>query len=250
MSEVLSRLEDGVRTITLNRPERLNAMNAALLDGLAAALQAAEADPATRCIILTGAGRAFCAGDDLREHRHPSDEADARAAVARIQRVSEALLFGDRVAIAAVNGWAVGGGLEIAIGCDLAIWAESAQGFFPEMGWGMFVTGGVTALLPRLAGLARAKALILLGERQTAEAMLELGIAWRVVPDDRLMAEARSVAARIAALPPRAVRDLKRALNKAAFADLRSALDLETEATVRSFLDPETTQRIEPFGRT
>jgi enoyl-CoA hydratase/carnithine racemase len=163
MTTVLSEIESSVRTITLNRPERLNAMNRQLIAELAEAVEAANREEATKVIILTGAGRAFCAGDDLDEHAQPNAEAAAREHVDAIQRVSRAMLFGDKPIIGAINGWAVGGGLEWAINCDFPIWAESAKGFFPELKWGMFVTGGVTSLLPALTGLHKAREMMILG---------------------------------------------------------------------------------------
>src|SRR5690606_5257261 len=123
---VLSTVDDGVRTIVLNRPETLNAMNAELVRAVGDAFEEANADPATRAIIFTGAGRAFCSGDDLKEHRHPESEAEARAAVDAIQRCTRAMVLGDKPIIGAINGWAVGGGFEWAINCDLALWAADA----------------------------------------------------------------------------------------------------------------------------
>jgi enoyl-CoA hydratase/carnithine racemase len=249
---VLSERSDGVCTVTLNRPDRLNAMNGALIGAVADAIAAANRDPQVRAIVFTGAGRAFCAGDDLVEHRHPETEADARRVVDAIQRVTREIVFGRRIVVGAINGWAVGGGFEWAINCDFPIWAESARGFFPEVSWGLFVTGGVTALLPRLVGLAKAREMLILGERYGARELEAMGLAWRVVPDDRLQDEARALALRIAALPARAAGDMKRVLNRAAFGGagvLAAAMDLETEATVRGFLDPETTARIAGFSK-
>jgi enoyl-CoA hydratase/carnithine racemase len=249
---VLSAKSDGVSTITLNRPDSLNAMNGALIRSVADAFAAANRDAGTRAIVFTGAGRAFCAGDDLVEHRHPETKAEARAVVEAIQRVTREIVFGRCVVVGAINGWAVGGGFEWAINCDFPIWAESARGFFPEVSWGLFVTGAVTALLPRLVGLAKAREMLILGERYGARELEAMGLAWRVVPDDRLRDEARTVAERIADLPATAVADMKRVLNRAAFgADdaLRHAMALETEATVKGFLDPETTARIRTFSR-
>jgi enoyl-CoA hydratase/carnithine racemase len=246
---VLSKLDQGIRTITLNRPDRLNAMNVELVSSLADRFAEANADPETRVIIFTGAGRAFCAGDDLKERRHPATAEEAQQSIEEIQRVTHEIFTGDKFVVGAINGWAVGGGFEWAINCDLPIWAESARGFFPEMYWGAFVTGGVTAILPRIVGLTRAKEMILLGDKYTARELLEAGLAWRVVADDQLLDEARAVAARIAALPQRSVIDLKRVMNKAAFSDVQTAQTLETEATVRAFLDPETTERIAGFEK-
>jgi len=248
MSEpVTSSLAEGVRTITLNRPQVLNAMNAELVGALAEAFEAANADDATRAIIFTGAGKAFCAGADLSERGEGITEEIARENVDQIQRVTRAMIFGDKVIVGAINGWAVGGGFEWAIGCDLAIWAEGAKAFFPEVEWGLFVTGGATAILPAMIGPAKTKEMMLLGERYTADQLLALGVAWRVVPDDRLIAEAEAVAARLAALPARAVRVMKTVLNKAPYADVETALALETEAAIRGSSDPETMQRVSGF---
>ena len=249
MSEhVASALTEGIRTITLNRPDKLNAMNRDLVIETAAAFRAANADPDTRVVIFRGAGRAFCAGDDLGAHAASPSEAGVRAAVDNIQAVTREIVLGNKVVIGAIHGWAVGGGLEWAINCDLALWAESARGFFPELEWGMFVTGGVTAILPRTIGLQRTKELVLLGERHSAREFHALGLAWRVVPDEKLFGEAEAVAAKIAALPPSAVRDFKRVVNRAAYGDVEGAMALETEAAIRGAIDPESLERIKSFG--
>jgi enoyl-CoA hydratase/carnithine racemase len=143
--------------------------------------------------------------------------------------------------VGAINGWAVGGGFEWAINCDFPIWAASARGFFPEVSLNIFVTGGVTSLLPALVGLNTAREMLFLGARYDAAALLELGVAWRVVPDERLLEEASAVAARLAGLPPLATQAMKRVLNQVATTDVRAALALETEATVAGMLDPATT---------
>jgi enoyl-CoA hydratase/carnithine racemase len=155
-STVLSTLiEDGVRRISLNRPDRLNAMNRALVDDVACAFDDANADAATRAIVFTGEGRAFCAGDDRKDHRHPASEAEARDMVEAIQRATRAIVLGDKPVVGAIRGWAVGGGFEWAINCDFAVWGDDAGAFFPEVALGVFVTGGVTALLPPWSGSRR-----------------------------------------------------------------------------------------------
>ena len=246
---VLSELDDsGVRTITLNRPERLNAMNRRLIDDVAASFDDAHRDPATKAIMFTGAGRAFCAGDDRREHVQPADEAEARDLVVAIQRATEAIVFGEKPVVGAINGWAVGGGFEWAINCDFPIWAVSAKGFFPEVSLNVFVTGAVTALLPAMVGLLKAREMLFLGERYDATTLHDLGVAWRVVPDSDLMPAAREVASRLAQLPPLAAGAMKRVLNRTASTELTEALRLETDATVAGFLDPETTRLLKDFG--
>jgi enoyl-CoA hydratase/carnithine racemase len=240
---------DGVRVLTLNRPQRLNAITPELLEDLIAALQAAERDSATRAVVLTGAGRAFCAGDDLKEFGSQStDEATTRAYVERIQDVTRAMLLGDTPVVGAMRGWAVGGGLEWMINCDFAIAAEATRFFFPEIALGLFVTGGVTELLPRLVGLRRARELIMLGERFDAAQARDWGLVAKVVPDAELMPEALALARRIAALPPGPVRALRRILARQSVGGLEAAMAAETEATIRGFLDPETAKRAAAFG--
>ncbi len=247
---VISELRDGVRTVSLNRPERLNAINPDLVRDLEAALAEANADLGTRAIVLRGAGRAFCSGDDLKDLESQGEtEDEVRGFVEAIQAVTRQIVLGDKLVVGAIHGWAVGGGLEWAINCDLPIWSESARGFFPEINWGLFVTGAVTTLLPRLAGLHRAKELILFGERFDGRRALELGIAWKLAGDDAaLFAEAEATARRIAALPANQAQDFKRVINRACHLDAEGAMALETDATVRSFRDPETQKRIAGFG--
>lgn len=245
---VLSAIDgNGVRMITLNRPDRLNAMNRQLIEDVARAFDDANADQATKAIVLTGEGRAFCAGDDRHEHAHPESEAAASHLVNAIQSATRAIIFGDKPVVGAINGWAVGGGFEWAINCDFPIWAASAKGFFPEVSLNLFVTGGVTSLLPALVGLNKAREMLFLGKRYEAAELGEIGVAWRVVSDDRLVDEAVGVATQLSRLPPLSVSAMKRVLNRSAMSDLNQAMQLETEATIAAFLDPETTERLKDF---
>ena len=236
-----------VRTILLNRPAQLNAMNRRLIGDVLQAFDDANADSATQVIVFSGEGRAFCAGDDRNEHKHPASEAEAREFVELIQQATRAIMFGSKPVVGAINGWAVGGGFEWAINCDFPIWAESARGFFPEVSLNLFVTGGVTSLLPALVGLNKAREMLILGERYDAAELLEMGVAWRMVPDEQLMEAALEVANRLGELPPASVRAMKRVLNQTAAVDLEKALQLETDATVAGFMDPETTARLKDF---
>ena len=245
---VVSTLGDhGVRTIMLHRPGQLNAMNRTLISEVASSFDDANADSETRAIVFTGAGRAFCAGDDRHQHQHPQNEAEALEFVELIQAATRAIVFGAKPVVGAINGWAVGGGFEWAMNCDFPIWAESARGFFPEVSLNLFVTGGVTSLLPAMVGLNKAREMLFLGERYDADALLEMGVAWRVVVDDQLMQNALEVATTLAGLPPLSVRAMKSTLNRTAACDLGQALQLETEATLAGFMDPETTARLKDF---
>lgn len=240
-------VEEGVRAIRLNRPARLNAMNRQLISDVAQAFEDANRDQETRCVIFTGEGRAFCTGDDRHEHVHPENEEAARDLVDAIQQATRAIVFGSKPVVGAINGWAVGGGFEWALNCDFSIWAEGAKGFFPEVSLNLFVTGGVTALLPAVVGLTKAREMLLLGEHYEASQLVQLGLAWKAVPQEQLEGEALALARRLAALPPLAVRAMKRTLNATGASDLHRALQLETDATVAGFLDPETTRRLKDF---
>lgn len=240
---------DGVRRISLNRPDRLNAIVPDLLDDLVEAITAADADDAIRAIVLTGKGRAFCSGDDLKDFEaQVSDVPGTTAYIERIQDVTRAMVLGNTPVVGAIRGWAVGGGLEWVINCDFAIAAEGTRFFFPEISWGVFVTGGITDILPRMVGLQRAREMILFGEKFDATQAKAWGMLHDVVPDDQLMPRAVDLARRIAALPAGPVRDLRRSLARPDGAGLRQALKAETEATVRGFLDPETAKRVAGFG--
>jgi enoyl-CoA hydratase len=221
---------DGPRaTLRLHRPERLNAVSRELIDDVIAALDALEADPDLRAIVLTGAGRAFCVGADLAE-RAAMDE---RAVFAHRKRV--VALF-DRVArcetplVAAVNGAAYGGGAELALLCDVIVAADEAVFRFPEVALGIIPGGGGCYTLVRAVGLYRAKELVLTARKVAAGEALALGLVSRVVPADRLLAEAHALATAIAENPPIAVRQAKRALNFAADHAFASSLAFETEA--------------------
>ncbi len=245
---VIVAVQNAVCTLTLNRPERLNALNAEMLAALRAALDDAIEDPRIGAIVLTGAGTSFCSGDDLKEFNEQSKDPDeALAFIESIQDITRRIVLGEKVVIGAIHGWAVGGGLEWAINCDLAVFAENTRCFFPELKWGMFPTGGVTSLLPRMVGLVKTKELMLLGETFDAEAAAKMGLAWKVVAADSVYATAHDAAAHIAALPRAAVRDLKRVLNEVNAAELEKVLALETEATLRGFVDPETKERVNQF---
>jgi enoyl-CoA hydratase/carnithine racemase len=241
-------LGDGVRLVSLNRPHRLNAIVPEMLDHLIEAIEAADRDDGVRAIVLTGQGRAFCSGDDLKEFAsQATDEPSTRAYVERIQDVTRAIVFGDKPVVGAIRGWAVGGGLEWVINCDFAVAAEGTRFFFPEISWGLFVTGGVTELLPRLVGLQRAREMILFGEKFDARQALSWGLIKDVVADEDLMPTAITLAKRIAALPAGPVRDLRRILARRDGAGLDAAMAAETAATVRGFLDPQTAERVGKF---
>ena len=222
-------------------------MNRPLIRETAMAFELANQDPQVKVIIFTGVGRAFCAGDDRNQHVHPKNEAEAREFVEAIQRVTRAIVWGEKIVVGAINGWAVGGGFEWAINCDLPIWGARAKGFFPEVSLNLFVTGGVTSLLPAMVGLAKAREMLLFGQHYDAQTLLQLGVAWRVETEDQLMQCANEVARQVSELPVLSSRAMKRVLNQTAMTQIERALELETEATVTGFMDPETTKLLKDF---
>ena len=244
MTTVLYDIHDAVATITLNRPERLNAINPQLLDEFVSALRRANADPQVHVILLTGAGRAFCAGDDLKEFdSQVGTEDETRTYIENIQDVTRELCLNNKAVVGAILGWAVGGGLEWVINCDFVVMADDARFFFPEISLGIFVTGAVTQLLPQQIGAAKAKRMILLGDRYNAADAAALGFDWEIVPAADVINHARALARRIAALPQGPVRDLKAALRESGQDSMDAAMRRETDATLRGFLDPDSAQR-------
>jgi enoyl-CoA hydratase/carnithine racemase len=236
--EVLVARRGPVAIVTLNRPHRLNAISGSLLVALHGALAALADAPDVRCIVLHGAGRAFCAGDDLREFAEQSrDRASAEAHVGGIQQITRDLMAGRVPVIGAVHGYAVGGGFEWLLNCDLVVAASDLVAFFPEMGIGQFVTGGVTWLLPRGVGHQRAMELLLLGERQSAARLAELGLVNRVVAPEALLPAALALADEVAARSAFSVGRLKRTLHELSAID--RALELEQVATIEAFLRDE-----------
>lgn len=248
MSEpVLCTDDGGVRIITLNRPSRLNAINAELLEGLNAALARADSNEHVGAIVLTGAGRAFCAGDDLVEQRSMlhADEAAVVAFVDAIQQVTRHLMLGDTPVVAAVRGWAVGGAFSWPVNCDFSVWSDDARGFFPEMKIGLYPSGAVTFLLPLQVGPAIAREMLYTSRKYGAAELLECGLASEVVPGHRLLDASIARAQALAALPAPARIALKRGLADPHRAAIEAALEAETVAVVATMRDPDTYARIE-----
>lgn len=217
-----SELADGVLTLTLNRPQRLNAIDEPTARALLQALRAADADPQVRALLLRGAGRAFCAGRDVSEPPTPE-------ILELVQGVSRAMVECSKPIVCAVHGWVVGAGVEWMLDTDLVVAARSARFKLPEASIGVFVTGGITSVLPRVAGLMRAKALLLLGEEFSAEQAERWGLVSRVVDDALLDDEVRQVAGRLAALDPRVASRFKRVLNQMSLADFAHSIALESQ---------------------
>lgn len=228
---ILYVLKDGVATLTLNRPERLNSFTVAMHEELAAALDRAEAEGA-RALLLTGAGRGFCAGQDLNDRAvSPGGAAvDLGASVERFYNPLVRRLTGLPIpVICAVNGVAAGAGANIALACDIVLAARSAKFIESFAAIGLIPDSGGTWHLPRLTGQARALGMALTGEPVTAEVAQRWGLIWRCVEDEQLMAEAQALAARLAAGPTRGLAATKRAIREAWGRTLDQELDNERD---------------------
>jgi 2-(1,2-epoxy-1,2-dihydrophenyl)acetyl-CoA isomerase len=223
---VLYDVSDGVATITLNRPDALNAVNDALDRDLKAALKAAERDPEARALVLTGAGRAFCSGQDLR------DRAGITTSLGESLRNRYNVLIGrmrgmPKPVLASVNGVAAGAGMGLALGCDMILASDRAQFLMAFMRIGLIPDSGSTYFLPRLVGYPKAFELMALPEPLSAHDAHALGIVNRVCPHEELEGATREVATRLAQSPTTAVGLLKRALNHSLEGGLEDALAYE-----------------------
>ena len=250
MSYATLSTQGPVSIVTLNRPERLNAIGATLLADFHQAMVAAQLDPHTRAIVLTGAGRAFCAGDDLKEFgEQTASPATVAATCEQIQQITRDIMFGPKLVIGAVHGYAVGGGFEWVLNCDMTVAADNLVAFFPEMALGHFVTGGVTHLLPQALGHQRAMELIVLGERQDAASLQRLGLVNRVVPLAEMLPTAMELAEQVAARSTLATSQLKRVMTTQLGPQLIGALEHECQAAMRCFADADTAARIGAFAK-
>ena len=218
-----------VATITIDRPEALNALTVPVKVALREALERLAVDRAVRAVILTGAGRAFCAGQDLAEREQPDAAPLDVELRERYNPIILALRAMGQPVIAAVNGVAAGAGASIAFACDLRIAAEDARFVLAFGRIGLVPDSGATWFLPRLVGQARAAELALVGDPISADEALRIGLVSRVVPNDELLPQARALADRIAAGAPMAVALTKGALERAASIDLETALEGEAK---------------------
>lgn len=249
--ELISVGMDGpVGTITLNRPDKLNALTVEMVEDLASAVKMVGAAEAVRVIVITGAGKAFCAGADvglLRDLMTRGDEATGRRLVDSLRAVAHGIREAPQPVVAAVNGVAAGGGANLALACDMRIAADSAQLGQVFMKIGLHPDFGGTYYLPRLVGASKALELILGAELVGAPELLRLGIVNRVVPAAELADATRAWARQIAAAPPLAVRRAKRAVYLSERATLDEMLDYELEAQLACFRSADGKEGIAAF---
>jgi enoyl-CoA hydratase len=238
---------DGVATVTLNRPEALNAFNSDQLDALLDALRGLRDDRSVRCVIVTGAGeKAFAAGADIKQMAEMSP--DEGLAFGRLGHAVVNALDGlPQPTIAAVNGFALGGGSELALGCDIRLGSENAVFAQPEVGLGIPPGWGATQRLPRLVGPGVAAELIFTGRRVRADEALRLGLVNAVYPLAQLMDEARKLAATIAGNSPAALAGAKSAMKLAYNGDTPAGLAFELDLFGRSFGTPDQREGMRAF---
>lgn len=230
---ILSHVEQGVMTITLNRPERLNSFNDVMHQQLAECLKQAERDDTIRCLLITGAGRGFCAGQDLNDRNvDPNGPApDLGMSVERFYNpLVRRLAKLPKPVIAAVNGVAAGAGATLALGCDMVIAARSANFVMAFSKLGLVPDCGGTWLLPRTAGRARAMGLALLGDKMSAQQAQQWGMIWQVVDDAELADTSLTLARHLATQPTYGLGLIKQALLASETHTLDQQLDMERDS--------------------
>jgi 2-(1,2-epoxy-1,2-dihydrophenyl)acetyl-CoA isomerase len=232
MSSILVSQDAGVLTITLNRPEKLNAFNPEMHQLLRRAIERAGDDAGIRAALITGSGRGFCAGQDLAERNVSPGAApiDLSVSIGAYYNPLVRLLRGlPKPVVCAVNGIAAGAGANVALACDLVLAARSASFVQSFSRLGLLPDSGGTYFLPRLVGTARAMGLALLGEKLSAEDAERWGLIWKAVDDDKLLAEANALARALAAGPTKGYGLVKRAIYASAGNSLEAQLDLERD---------------------
>lgn len=233
MTTLLFQIENGVATLTLNRPDRLNSFNTEMHAALKDALKQVQ-DPANtvRCLLITGAGRGFCAGQDLSDRAvAPGNEAPdlGESIDKRYNPLIRTLRALEMPVVCAVNGVAAGAGANLAFACDIVLAARSASFIQAFCKIGLVPDSGGTWTLPRLVGQARAVALSMLGDKVSAEQAEAWGMIWKCVDDDQLQAEAAKLAAHLATQPTKGLALIKRALAASSTNTLDQQLDLERD---------------------
>ncbi|HEX5496696.1 MAG TPA: enoyl-CoA hydratase-related protein [Mycobacteriales bacterium] len=226
---------DGVATLTLNRPESLNSLSTELKEALLAALTDAAGDDAVRAVVLAGQGRAFCVGQDLREHVEGlhGDSTPLDTVRAHYNPIVLSIAGMPKPVVAAVGGMAAGAGASLAFAADFRIAGESSKFLLAFANIGLTADSGASWTLPRLVGHARATALLMLAEPLAAQHALDMGLVNAVVPDDRVLVAAHELAARLAAGPTLAYAAIKESLVQAWSCSLAEALEREAVAQLR-----------------
>ena len=230
---LLSAVTSRVAHVVMNRPEAMNAMSRGMITELRQALERAQGDPDVSIIVLAGAGGNFCAGDDLKETEHQTAE-DFLALILDLQRLTR-LLLGGKPGIAAMDGYAVGGGFELALACDFRVASTRARMGCVEARVGMVITGGTSVLLPHLLGQGMAREIILMADIFEATIAQHMGLLHRLVEPELLDAEVQAVADKLLSRAPLSLGESKRLLNRPLETELERAFQNEIEAIMRCF---------------
>jgi 2-(1,2-epoxy-1,2-dihydrophenyl)acetyl-CoA isomerase len=247
-SSILVDRREGWVALTLNRPDRLNAFNTDMHARLAEALDAAAADESCRAVLLTGAGRGFCAGQDLSDRMQSDGPVDLGATLeATYNPLIRRIRALRKPIVCAVNGVAAGAGANIAFACDIVVAARSAKFIQAFVKIGLVPDSGGTFFLPRLIGDARARALAMLGEPVGAEQAAAWGLIWKAIDDDRLCTEAEALAAHLATQPTEGIALIKEAFNASAVNTLDAQLDLERDLQRRAGRTPDYAEGVRAF---
>lgn len=231
---VLSTVTNSIAHVVMNRPGSLNAMSRSMITALRQSLEEAQRDPNVSLVVLSGAGGNFCAGDDLKESEHQTAD-DFLALIMDLQRITRLLLLSEKPSIAAIDGYAVGGGFELALACDFRIATSRARMGCVEARVGMVITGGTSMLLPLLVGQGAAREIILLADIFDASAAQRMGLLHRLVETEQLEAEVQALSGKLLSRAPLAIRESKRLLNRPLETELERAFQNELEAIMRCF---------------
>lgn len=231
---VLSTVKDSVAYVVMNRPGSLNAMSRGMITALRQSLEEAQRNPDVAMVVLAGAGGNFCAGDDLKESEHQTAD-DFLALIMDLQRITRLLLLSEKPSIAAMDGYAVGGGFELALACDFRIATTRARMGCVEARVGMVITGGTSMLLPLLVGQGAAREIILMADIFDAAIAQRMGLIHRLVEPEQLDAEVQAMTAKLLSRAPLALRESKRLLNRPLETELERAFQNELEAIMRCF---------------
>jgi 2-(1,2-epoxy-1,2-dihydrophenyl)acetyl-CoA isomerase len=246
---ILVDISENIATITLNRPEKLNALSGEMMEGLVPVIEGLAEDKDVRCVVVTGAGRGFCAGGDIAGMASGETIPD-ESPVPRLRRLEETSRLLHEIpkpTIAMVNGPAAGAGLSIALACDIRIAGESARFGTAFVRIGFSGDFGGTWMLQRLVGPARARELYFTGELIDAREAERIGLVNRVVADDKLAGETRALAERIAKGPPIALARMKQNMNLGLVSDFSTLLDAEAEGMIMTGMTEDNREAVKAF---
>jgi len=244
---ILTSIADGVMTITFDRPDKFNSFNRELALGVQTALKEAADDAAVRCVVITGNGKAFCAGQDLSEAIDPNGPELSTIVSEHYNPIIVAIRKLPKPVIAAVNGVAAGAGANIALACDIVVAHEKASFIQAFSKIGLIPDSGGTFTLPRLVGFQRASALMMTGDKVPANQALHMGMIYQVFTEEEYEGQVRSLALKMAQMPTKGLALTKSALNKAYGNDLQQQLDLEEALQVRASKTHDFNEGVQAF---